>query len=72
MEKYPQLWWKYVENYDEQCEDRATIRQCSTTSMKYVGIPPAEINEQVQKTFFNSTYQDENKKEKIVLDNKIL
>lgn len=23
MKKYPNLWWKYLEEYDDQCDDRA-------------------------------------------------
>lgn len=28
MNKYPKLWWKYVERYDEECE-REDIEDCS-------------------------------------------
>lgn len=40
MQKYPQLWWKYVEKYDEQCDDRTAMAECSASCLKECGINP--------------------------------
>lgn len=72
MKRYPQLWWKYVQRYDEECE-REDIEDCSIESMKAVGIDADAINKEVQASFFQKTYKDDaSGEEKTTLDNKIL
>jgi hypothetical protein len=43
MNRFPKLWWKYVERYDEECE-REDMEDCSAQSMIDVGIDPNVIN----------------------------
>jgi hypothetical protein len=43
MNRFPKLWWKYVERYDEECE-REDMEDCSVQSMIDVGIDPNVIN----------------------------
>jgi len=40
----PQLWWQYIKTYDEQCDDRAAILECSFSTMNKLGINASYIN----------------------------
>lgn len=72
MNRFPKLWWKYVERYDEECE-REDMEDCSTQSMIDVGIDPSVINKQVESSFVSTTYKDDiTGEEKKTLDNNIL
>lgn len=72
MNRFPKLWWKYVERYDEECE-REDMEDCSVQSMIDVGIDPNVINKQVQSGFVSTTYKDDiTGEEKKTLDNNIL
>ena len=44
-------WWLYVLEYDERCDDLATVEECSIGIMRDVGIGIARIQDQVKASF---------------------
>jgi len=38
FQKNQQLWWKYVMEYDDTCDDLAVVEECSDKIMKKLGI----------------------------------
>lgn len=72
MRRYPALWWKFVERFDEQCS-REDLGDCSGDAMKAVGIDAGAVNREVEDSFFVRTYTDkETGEERSTQDNKLL
>lgn len=49
--KNQELWWKYVMEYDDHCDDLGDVEECSDKIMKKLGINVNEIKQKVMADF---------------------
>jgi len=48
---YPNKWWNYVLQYDDNCDNLAILEECSIKIMKKLNIDYSAITRQVQQSF---------------------
>lgn len=51
FQQNPQLWWKYVLEYDDSCDDLAVVEDCSDKIMRKLGINGKDIKSRVMGDF---------------------
>ena len=51
FQKNPQLWWAYVMEYDDTCDDLSVVEECSDKILKKIGISGQDIKSKVLSDF---------------------